>query len=101
MVPVIGGTRIALHCSPVWAVPQGAPSPAVPAVDEYVPTITDCTVPPPGSTTVEPSKLSVPVKVKVCVPAIAVRVTFWPLIVPVIAADPLLHGVESCGNETA
>jgi hypothetical protein len=32
-----------------------------------------------------------PLKVKVCAPATAVNVTFCPLIVPVIAAEPLLH----------
>jgi len=36
MAPVIGGTRIALHCSPGWALPQGAPSPAVPALEAPV-----------------------------------------------------------------
>ena len=42
---------------------------------------------------VDPSELRVPVNTKVCVPAIAVRVTFCPLIVPVIGAEPLLHTV--------
>ena len=42
---------------------------------------------------VEPSALSIPVNVKVCVPATAVRVTFPPLIVPLIEAVPLLHTV--------
>jgi hypothetical protein len=46
------------------------------------------------------SRLTVPVKVKVCVPAAAVRVTFAPLRVPVIVADPLLHGITSCDNAT-
>jgi hypothetical protein len=40
---------------------------------------------------VELSVLTDPVKVKVCVPATAVKVTFCPLIVPVIAAEPLLQ----------
>jgi hypothetical protein len=42
-------------------------------------------------TIVELSVLTDPVKVKVCVPATAVKVTFCPLIVPVIAAEPLLQ----------
>jgi hypothetical protein len=50
---------------------------------------------------VEPSELSIPVNVKVSVPAAAVRITFWPLMVPVIGVDPLLHGIKSSGNETA
>ncbi len=45
----------------------------------------------------EPSERSVPVKVKICEPATAVRVTVWPLSVPVIEAVPLLHGFTSGG----
>jgi hypothetical protein len=42
---------------------------------------------------VELPALRVPVKVKLCVPAIAVRVIFWPVTVPVIGAEPLLQSV--------
>jgi hypothetical protein len=30
-----------------------------------------------------------------------VRVTFWPLIVPLIAADPVLQGNKNSDKETA
>ena len=49
---------------------------------------------------VEP--LSTPVKVRVCVAATAVRVTFAPLTVPVTGADPLLQRVgrlPDCGGK--
>ena len=54
---------------------------------------------------VVPPALNVPDSVKVCTPAATVRVTFWPSIVPVTGADPLLQSVEDppccCGgNET-
>jgi hypothetical protein len=42
---------------------------------------------------VEPFVLRVPFNVKVCVLAATVRVTVWPLMVPVTGADPLLHTV--------
>jgi hypothetical protein len=38
------------------------------------------------------SRLKVPVREKVSVPATAVRVTFWPVMLPVTPADPALHG---------
>jgi hypothetical protein len=41
---------------------------------------------------VEPFELRVPVRVKVCVPATSVTVTFCPLMATVTGADPLLHG---------
>src|SRR5215467_9431177 len=88
MTTVRGGTKAALQVSPSCIVPQGDPSDAVPAVDEYVPA------------RVELSKLIVPLKVNVCVPATAVRLMFWPLMVPVTAAEPLLQTVEGVGEAT-
>jgi hypothetical protein len=63
-----------------------------PAVEDYLPDIVDLL------------ELSVPVNVKVCEPATAVRVTLWPLSVPVIGEDPPLHNVgfpppSAGGNE--
>jgi hypothetical protein len=51
---------------------------------------------------VVPPALRVPVKLKVCTPATIVRVTFWPVTVPVTEADPLLQSDEAppccCGG---
>jgi hypothetical protein len=49
---------------------------------------------------VEPSELIVPVKVNFWLPATAVRVTLWPLAVPLTVADPALHTVFDDGSVT-
>jgi hypothetical protein len=41
---------------------------------------------------VDPSELKVPVRLKDWVPATAVRLTVWPLSVPLMGAEPLLQG---------
>jgi hypothetical protein len=47
----------------------------------------------------EPFALSVPESTKVCVPATAVSVTFWPLMVTVTGVDPLLQGPGAEADE--
>jgi hypothetical protein len=47
----------------------------------------------------EPSALRVPLKVNVWEPATAVRLTVWPLTVPVTVADPLQSIGGVAGDE--
>src|SRR5580658_6385190 len=88
MAPVSGGTDVALHGNPpVFGVgiPQVVKPAAIPPAVVKV------------GFAIEPPEPSVPVSAKVCEPAAAVRLKVWPLIVPVIVADPLLHTSHSGG----